>query len=104
LKIKSKSEKSSSKRGDNTIQFKRIKKTTIPDEIIDQIHSMILTGELSPGDRLPAERQLCEMFNVGRSSIREALKTLASIGIIRRDTVGTTVCASEDGRYYGISL
>jgi len=44
------------------------------------------------------------MFSVGRSSIREALKTLANLGIIRRDTVGTTVCAPEEGRYFGISM
>jgi GntR family transcriptional repressor for pyruvate dehydrogenase complex len=41
---------------------------------------------------------------VGRSSVREALKALQTLGIIRRDIRGTTVCAPEENRYPGISL
>jgi GntR family transcriptional repressor for pyruvate dehydrogenase complex len=37
---------------------------------------------LKPGDKLPSERQLIEMMNVGRSSIREALQGLAAIGVV----------------------
>jgi GntR family transcriptional repressor for pyruvate dehydrogenase complex len=65
---------------------------------------MILTGKLTQGDRLPPERQLCESLNVGRSSVREALKALEILGIIRRDIQGTTICAPEENRYPGLSL
>jgi len=89
---------------DNTARFQPIEKTTIPGEIIDQILSMLLTGKLKAGDRLPPERQLCESFNVGRSSVREALKALEILGIIRRDIRGTTVCAPDENRYPSLLL
>lgn len=100
----SKSREMSSAKGGNIIQFKSIRKTSLPDEIIDQILSMLVTGEIRPGDRLPAERQLCELFNVGRTSVREALKTLESQGIVRRSTTGTIVCRPEETRYPSFSL
>ncbi|MBI4830459.1 MAG: FadR family transcriptional regulator [Candidatus Lindowbacteria bacterium] len=88
----------------NVVQLRPIEKTTIPGEIIDQIVSMLLTGKVKPGDRLPPERELCESLNVGRSSVREALKALETLGIIRRDIRGTTICPPEDNRYPSLSL
>ena len=88
----------------NVIAFRALKKKTFSDEIIDQILSMILTGELKAGDRLPSERQLSESFKVGRNSVREALKTLENLGIVRRHPRGTTVCAPEEARYPNFSL
>ncbi len=88
----------------NAVNFRPIEKTTIPGEIIDQILSMIVTGKLRAGDRLPPERELCESLKVGRSSVREALKSLETLGIIRRKISGTTVCPPEENRYPGLSL
>ena len=104
MENRGKSRGTSSEKSNNIIQFKSIKKTSIPDEIIDQILSMLVTGELKPGDRLPSERQLCESLGVGRSSIREALKTLENQGIVRRSTTGTIVCRPEETRYPSFSL
>jgi GntR family transcriptional repressor for pyruvate dehydrogenase complex len=94
----------SSEKKAGTLHFHPIEKTTIPGEIIDQILSMILTGKLKAEEKLPPERQLCESFNVGRSSVREALKALETLGIIRRDIRGTTVCEPWENRYPGLSL
>ncbi len=44
---------------------------------------MILDGTLQPGDRLPAERELAEQLGVNRSSLREALKKLEQLRLIR---------------------
>ena len=88
----------------NPVQFQPIEKTTIPGEIVDQVLSMLLAGKLKVGDKLPPERHLCESLNVGRSSVREALKALETLGIIRRDIKGTTVCAPEENRYPGLSF
>lgn len=52
------------------------------DEVADRIKSVILTRRLKPGERLPSERRLAEQFNVGRLTIREALRTLESKGLI----------------------
>ena len=56
--------------------FKAIKPHKITEEIIDQIKELIRTGELSPGDKLPPERELSRIFGVGRSSLREAISIL----------------------------
>ena len=79
--------------------FKPIKKSNISDEIIDQIISKIKTGKLKSGDRLPSERELIGIFEVGRSSIREALKSLETIGIIKRNRKGTLINALEEEAY-----
>ena len=74
------------------LKFKPINKTTVSNEIVDQVLSMIRSGGLHPGDRLPSERQLGELLRVGRSSIREALKGLETAGILKRTTGGTILC------------
>jgi len=47
-----------------------------------QIHRMIEEAGLQPGDRLPSERELAERLQVGRSSVREALRALELLGLI----------------------
>lgn len=51
--------------------------------IVAHFEQRILSGELAPGDTLPPERTLCNDFQVGRSTIREALNRLSSLGLIR---------------------
>lgn len=53
-----------------------VKKNTVVYEIIDRIIATIVAGEITPGQRLPSERDLAEVLCVSRSSIREALKIL----------------------------
>jgi GntR family transcriptional repressor for pyruvate dehydrogenase complex len=48
--------------------------------IVDQILKHMETGNLKPGDKLPSERELCKMFGVGRSSVREAIRALVVKG------------------------
>ena len=47
------------------------------------VEELLVGGELRPGDRLPSERALAEQLGVGRPSVREALKVLAALGVIR---------------------
>lgn len=51
-------------------------------EIAEHLELQILSGALKPGDRLPAERELMEQFNAGRSSVREALFSLQRQGLL----------------------
>jgi GntR family transcriptional repressor for pyruvate dehydrogenase complex len=76
--------------------FTPIKKTTVSGEIIEQVIAMVRKGSLKPGDRLPSERQLGEFLDVGRSSIREALKGLQTAGILKRTTGGTILCEPQE--------
>jgi GntR family transcriptional regulator len=52
--------------------------------IIAQIEQAIADGELAPGDRLPAERALAEQHGVSRMTVRQALQTLESRGVLTR--------------------
>jgi GntR family transcriptional regulator, transcriptional repressor for pyruvate dehydrogenase complex len=51
-------------------------------EIVKQLRSLISKEKLKPGDKLPSERELTERLNVGRSSVREALRALELLGLI----------------------
>ncbi|MGR0219041.1 FadR/GntR family transcriptional regulator [Agromyces sp. ZXT2-6] len=51
--------------------------------VLEHVERQLLDGELSPGDRLPGERQLAADLGVGRSSVREALRVLEVLGLIR---------------------
>ena len=51
--------------------------------IYDQIRSMIVAGDLSPGDKLPSERALMSMMQRSRPTIREALRMLENAGLIQ---------------------
>lgn len=50
--------------------------------LVNQLRSMIQSGELAPGSRLPPEKDLSELFGIGRSSVREALQVLEYAGMI----------------------
>ena len=51
--------------------------------VASQLEQRILSGDLSPGDLLPPEREICKQLGVSRSVVREALGRLASVGLIR---------------------
>jgi GntR family transcriptional repressor for pyruvate dehydrogenase complex len=69
-----------------------IKSTRIYEEIVRQVKTMISEGRLKGGDRLPPERDLAEKFVVSRTSVREALRALESLGLVEiRPGEGTFV-------------
>jgi GntR family transcriptional repressor for pyruvate dehydrogenase complex len=79
----------------NNANIQPIKKKAISDEIVDQLIDLITRNELVPGERLPAERDLSRQFGVGRTTLREALRSLATLGIIE-GRVGEGTFVSED--------
>ncbi|HEX9819456.1 MAG TPA: FadR/GntR family transcriptional regulator [Methylomirabilota bacterium] len=69
-----------------------IKSTRIYEEIVRQVKAMIAEGKLKGGDRLPPERDLADKFVVSRTSVREALRALESLGLVEiRPGEGTFV-------------
>ncbi len=76
------------------MNFKPIKPKKVSTQIAEQIRSSILAGEFAPGDKLPPERELAEMFGVSRPSVREALNALASSGLVMSYQGGGTVVRS----------
>ena len=59
-----------------------IRKTRVAEEIADRIRVLILDGTFAPGRPLPGERALAERFRVSRGSIRDAFRTLETIGLL----------------------
>lgn len=59
-----------------------LKKTRIHEEIADRIRQLILARTLPPGQPLPAERELAHRFGVSRGSVRDALRTLETLGLL----------------------
>ena len=59
-----------------------IKKTRIAEEVADRIRVLMLDGTFPPSEPLPSERHLAERFGVSRGSIRDALRTLETIGLL----------------------
>jgi GntR family transcriptional regulator, transcriptional repressor for pyruvate dehydrogenase complex len=73
-------------------EFEAIRKTKVYEKVAQQIQRMILDGLLKPGDKLPPERELAETFQVSRSSLRDAIRTLELIGLVEpRQGEGTVV-------------
>lgn len=58
-----------------------IVRVSLHDELISRLRDLIIEGELAPGSKVP-ERELCERFQVSRTPLREALKVLASEGLL----------------------
>jgi GntR family transcriptional repressor for pyruvate dehydrogenase complex len=64
--------------------------------VADSLLGLIGSRRLGPGDTIPSERELVQMYAVGRSSIREALRMLESKGVIRSETNGSFSVAQLD--------
>ena len=72
------------------LQVKRLQPAY--QQVADQLRDRILDGSVGAGDRLPTAIELADIFGVSRSTVREALRVLASRGLIRtaRGTAGGT--------------
>lgn len=65
----------------NSLPALRIVRSTLHDEVVARLRELIVEGDLLPGARIN-ERELCERFAISRTPLREALKVLASEGLI----------------------
>jgi GntR family transcriptional repressor for pyruvate dehydrogenase complex len=69
-----------------------MKRQTLTFQTVDYVSGLIRKGRLKPGDRLPTEMELTETLGVSRTCIREAMKCLEYLGLVRiRPRVGATV-------------
>src|SRR5207249_12011936 len=72
--------------------FETVRKVRRYEQVAEQIRRMISEGALKPGDLLPPERELVAKLGVGRSSNRDAVRTLEVMGILEpRQGHGTVV-------------
>ena len=62
--------------------FKKVRRNRVFQDVVHQIQEAILDGRLKTGQKLPAERELVEMFQTSRGTLREALRVLEQKGLI----------------------
>jgi DNA-binding FadR family transcriptional regulator len=71
-------------------RFAPLRQQTAVDQTVDKLLTAIALGEFGSGDRMPAERDLAAQLQVARSTVREAISRLSSLGVVevRRGRVG----------------
>ena len=78
--------------------FSGIKNTLLAEQVEEQLYEYITKLPLKAGDKLPNEFKLAEMFGVGRSTVREAVKLLVSRNVLEtRRGSGTYVVTTVKG-------
>jgi DNA-binding FadR family transcriptional regulator len=65
------------------VVFAPVRSQTAFEETVERLGNAIRLGLLPPGTRLPAERELCELLGIARSTLRQALITLGGSGHVR---------------------
>ena len=81
---------------DNYEKMVPIQKTNVYHEVVVRINQLLDEGGFAPGDRLPSERVLSERLGVSRTTLRQGIKVLESIGRLEtRVGSGTYVCPDQ---------
>ncbi len=84
------------------MEFEAIRKVNVSDEVYDKILQSIIDRKLNPGDKLPSETRLAQMFGVSRVTVRAALQRLAGTGIVEsHNGEGTYVKSYQEGILLG---
>lgn len=80
----------------SSVQVSRIKPAYA--QVAAQLRDLVVTGKLGPGDQLPAENELAAGFGVSRSTVREALRSLAAQDLVHttRGVTGGTFISYVD--------
>ena len=74
-----------------------VTRTTLSADICRKLVAHLVRNDWAEGDRIPPERELCQILGVGRASLREALKALEIMGMIEtRLGDGTFVCGRSE--------
>jgi DNA-binding FadR family transcriptional regulator len=72
-------------------------KQKLSEQVREKLRQEMLNGKYKSGDRLPPEAELMQLFNVGRSTIREAIRDLVLAGMLRvQQGAGTTVIENPE--------
>ena len=71
-----------SRRKNGNRRFRPVRQSRVSEDVTAQLKQSILVGQFKPGDKLPAERELVEEFDVSRAAIREGLRVLENTGFI----------------------
>ena len=86
--------------------FTPAKRTRSFEDVVEQIRNAVIEGKIQKGDRLPNERELCGIFGISRSTLREGIRALEALGVVevRPGAGGGTFAAEPRGDQVGAAL
>lgn len=74
-----------------------LNKTLVPQSVAREIQTMIQSGQLKAGEKIPSQREFSQRFGISRASLREALLTLETLGLLKTEAGrGTFVAAAGE--------
>jgi GntR family transcriptional regulator, transcriptional repressor for pyruvate dehydrogenase complex len=76
---------------DRWMPLRTVRSQSLGDQIFEQLSREIILGRLAPGAQLPSERALVTTFGVNRHAVREALKRIEQVGLVRIAQGGGTI-------------
>lgn len=78
--------------------IKPIRKVNVSEQVFEQLKNLLLRGEWMPGEKMPSENELAQMFEVSRITVRQALQKLNVLGMVEtRLGEGSFVRESDPG-------
>ncbi len=80
----------------NVLALSPVERSSVADQVAKKILELVRTGNLKPGDQLPTERDLSQMMQVSRPSVREALRGLQILGVVKSRQGGGAYVSSMD--------
>jgi GntR family transcriptional regulator, transcriptional repressor for pyruvate dehydrogenase complex len=86
--------------------FTPAQRTRSFEDVIEQIRNAVIEGKIKKGDRLPNERELCRIFGVSRSTLREGIRALEALGVVevRPGAAGGIFATEPRGDQVGAAL
>lgn len=72
-----------------------LNKTLVPQSVAREIQGMIQSGQLKAGEKIPSQREFSQRFGISRASLREALLTLETLGLLKTEAGRGTFVASQ---------
>jgi GntR family transcriptional regulator, transcriptional repressor for pyruvate dehydrogenase complex len=81
------------------VVVKSVSRNTLAKQVVDRIVQLLVSGQMKPGDKLPAEMELMGELEVSRPVLREALSALEMLGLITRKTREGTFFSNKIGSH-----
>ena len=79
--------------------WSQLERVNLRDQVVEAIRQAIIEGRFPPGAKLPSEHEIARTFGVSRSSVREAIRHLAAMGLVTsRQGAGAFVARPEPAR------
>ena len=83
----------------------KISTKKVSESVTEEIEKLIERGTFQAGEKLPSVRELCELFGVGRSAVRDAITTLSGKGIVTvKQGEGTYICEFDSSKLFSHPL